>query len=191
MEHPTAHDFATCEHCIWYDLMSSQLNAFAPDFDKNHKILWDQYKSRCPHLLSQQKNTTHKGNGTHKGIWAGTLTVAPTDDLTRDDMITSIKKIMRQRSCPVKEFVWYLENTTAGLPHVHFMYRTESGGRIERKHFKRLWPIWNEDVKCGAGHRGGYHRPCHSETEYLAYVKKDDSPYHEDTWDTHKNNIFV
>lgn len=189
MANPTEHDFLTCAECLRYDKLSAQLNAFSPDFERKHSLLWREYVNSCPATKHNQPNKTHKGNGTHKGIWAGTLTVSPKDDLNKEDMIVAIKKIMRQKSCPVKEYVWYLENTTAGLPHVHFMYRTETGGRIERKHFKRLWHIWDEDTKCGAGHRGGYHRPCHSETEYLAYVKKDDSPDHEDTWDTHKNEI--
>jgi len=189
MANPTAHSSESCEGCIWHERACKEFLHDTHDFDRKWDLLWKQYINRCPALKAQQPTKSHKGNGTHKGIWAGTLTVSPKDELTKEDMITAIKKLMRQKSCPVKEYVWYLETTTAGLPHVHFMYRTESGGRIERKHFKRLWHIWDEDVKCGAGHRGGYHRPCHSETEYLAYVKKDDSPDHEDTWDAHKNNI--
>lgn len=191
MENTTAHDSYTCEGCLWHEKMCKELlHAADHDFDKQWDKLWKQYQQRCPALKAKLTNTKHKGNGTHKGIFAGTLTVAPTDEITQADMLIAIKKIMRQQSCPVKRYVWYLEHTMAGLPHIHFMYETHTGGRIERKHFKRIWKIWDEDTKCGAGHRGGYHRACHSETEYLAYVKKDGHTEHDDQWDAHPAELI-
>lgn len=173
-------------HCVPCQRYRQMLMAVPFDSYK-----FDAWYKNCEDILSRstctlhggKKVSTHKGNGRHKGLWAGTLTMSPADNKSKDDMITAIKKLMRQKSCPVKRYVWYLEHTEKGTPHVHFMYETESGGRIERKHFKRLWSLWDEDTKCGAGFRGGYHRECHSETEYLAYVKKDDSPDHEDFWE--------
>lgn len=183
---PTVHDPATCAACLLHESRCKEIAGLSNyDFDKQWDIALRAWRNSCP---AQKVTTTHKGNGTHKGIWAGTLTVSPKDVITAEDMVTAIKKLMRQKSCPVKRYVWYLEYTTAGLPHIHFMYETQSGGRIERKHFKRIWKIWDEDIKCGAGHRGGYMRACHSETEYLAYCKKDGLE-HEDEWDAHYGEL--
>lgn len=172
-----------CIHCQRYDQMLRE-------GESTESYGWTKWYKHCEDIRSRSACTkygghkpTHKGNGRHKGLWAGTLTMSPTDDKSQEDMIAAIKKLMRQKSCPVKRYVWYLEYTQAGLPHVHFLYETETGGRIERKHFKRVWSLWDEDSKCGAGFRGGYHRECHSEAEYLVYVQKDNSPVHENCWE--------
>lgn len=177
---------AACDSCGKWVIRDRELarpsNLSESEFNKLYKIMMNGFYS-CPiHFPKMAKRGTHKGNGRHKGIWSGTLTMSPSDDKTEEDMITAIKKLMRQKSCPVKRYAWYLEYTEAGTPHIHFVYETESGGRIERKHFKRMWSLWDEDTRCGAGFRGGYHRECHSESEYLSYIKKDNSPVHEDCW---------
>lgn len=173
----------TCDACIQFDkyLTANCLLVLEHKWDSiidnaRRTIL----KPGCPGY--KPKRGSHVGNGAPKGVFAGTLTMAPDDGLTKDDMLVAIHKVMQQQSCPVKRYVWYLEYTDAGLPHIHFMYETETGGRIEAKHFKRAWKIWNEKQRCGAGHRGGYHRPVHDEDEYKKYVQKDNSPDHEDTW---------
>jgi len=119
---------------------------------------------------------THQGNGTYQGQFAFTLTKSPDDQLTEFDMIKAVRKIMNQKSCPVKKYAWYLEYGDDELqthPHIHGMYETETQGRIEAKHFKRAWPIWDEKSKMGRGFRGGYHRPVRSEEGYADYIKKD------------------
>jgi len=131
----------------------------------------------CKHLASHDK--THVGNGKHNGAWAFTLTKAPTDSLTVGDMIAAVKKVLNQKSCPVKKYAWYLEYKgydAEGLPahpHIHGMYETVSGGRIESKHWKRAWKIWEETKCLGAGFRGGYHKPVADETAYTDYIAKD------------------
>lgn len=125
----------------------------------------------CP-LLKE----THQGNGTYQGQFAFTLTKSPDDQLTEFDMIKAVRKVMSQKSCPVKKYAWYLEYGDEDLkthPHIHGMYETETQGRIEAKHFKRAWPIWDEKTKMGRGFRGGYHRPVRSEEGYADYIKKD------------------
>lgn len=122
---------------------------------------------------------THKGNGAYLGQWAFTLTKSPKDDLTEEDMIKAARKLMAQQSCPVKYFAWYLEHKEGKKhPHIHGMYECEGGGRIEKKHFVRAWPIWGESKdnknKMGAGFRGGYHRPVKNEEGYLKYISEDD-----------------
>lgn len=126
------------------------------------------------HIKLDNGKTTHSGNGTYNGPFAFTLTKAPTDDLTEEDMIKAVKKLMKQKSCPVKKYAWYLEYGDADgkkHPHIHGMYETDTGGRIETKHFKRAWKIWDPDYKMGAGFRGGYHRPVKLEEQYTDYIK--------------------
>lgn len=119
---------------------------------------------------------SHSGNGAPMGPFAFTLTKAPTDGLSEDDMISAVRKLMSQKSCPVKKYAWYLEygdNETKTHPHIHGMYETEKGGRIESKHFKRAWPIWDESQRLGRGHRGGYHDVARNEGGYASYIKED------------------
>lgn len=130
----------------------------------------------CTHYRA---STTHVGNGTHKGLYAFTLTKSPTDPLSIGDMLAAVRKLMGQRSCPVKRYAWYFEDKGRDEfgeslhPHIHGIYETESGGRIEAKHFRRAWEIWNEKQPLGAGFRGGYHKPVYHEEEYKEYIKKD------------------
>jgi len=122
---------------------------------------------------------THVGNGTYKGAFAFTLNKSPSDPYTVGDMMIAVRKIMSQKSCPVIKYAWYYEekgrdaNNDPIHPHIHGMYETESGYRIETKHFKRAWPIWDPASPMGAGFRGGYHRPVRSDEGYSNYIKKD------------------
>lgn len=119
---------------------------------------------------------THQGNGTYQGAFAFTLTKSPDDQLTEFDMVKAVRKVMSQKSCPVKKYAWYLEYADEELkthPHIHGMYETETQGMIETKHWKRAWPVWDPKVKLGKGFRGGYHRPVRSEEGYADYIKKD------------------
>lgn len=120
---------------------------------------------------------SHVGNGAPQGRFAFTLTASPSDNLTKEDMIKAVRKLMAQKSCPVKYYAWYLEYgdlEEQTHPHIHGLYETNSGGRIEAKHFKRAWKIWDEKVRMGAGFRGGYHRPVRDNEAYSDYIKKYD-----------------
>lgn len=121
-----------------------------------------------------------EGNGKYLGKWAFTLTCSPDDKLSMDEMVIACRKIMAQKSCPVKYFAWYVEyrdvEQLTGY-HIHGIYETESGGRIEAKHFMRAWRIWDEKVALGKGFRGGYHRPVRSEEGYKDYIKKDEDKH--------------
>jgi len=119
---------------------------------------------------------THQGNGSYQGQFAFTLTKSPNDDMSEFDMIKAVRRILSQKSIPVTSYAWYLEysdNETKTHPHIHGMYETATKGRIEAKHFKRAWSIWDEKTKLGHGFRGGYHRPIRSEEGYSNYIKKD------------------
>lgn len=137
------------------------------------------------HLRTCKIFNGHKpreGNGAPKGRFAFTLTKSPTDPFTIEDMLNAVRKIMKQKSCPVAEYAWYYEdkgkddNGIPIHPHIHGMYETHTQGRIESKHFKRAWSIWGENdpsKRMGQGFRGGYHRPVRSDEAYNNYIKKD------------------
>lgn len=166
-------------HCKFYlDINARQKSAFNTsrfdsEFDRLHK-LWVKH---CIEFHGwKMPTTTHTGNGAHQGMFAFTLTKSTSDELSEEDMLKAVRKVMNQKSCPVKKFAWYLEYgdpETKQHPHIHGLYETESQGRIEAKHFKRAWPIWDERAKLGKGFRGGYHRPVLSEEGYSDYIAKD------------------
>lgn len=133
------------------------------------------------HQFKVEKPKHHIGNGKPKGLFAGTLTMSPSWGTNEEEMITAIKAIMRQKTVIVKKYIWYLEYTDAGIPHIHFLYETEKGGRITQQVFKRKWSWWDESVECGAGHKGGYHRHCAKENEYIDYISKCNGR-HENKW---------
>lgn len=120
-----------------------------------------------------------EGNGKYQGPFAFTLTKSPTDTLTIDDMIKAVRKVMKQTSFPVIKYAWYYEdkgkddNGNPLHPHIHGMYETIDGKRIESRHFKRAWPIWDPSQPQGQGFRGGYHRPVAHNEAYSDYIKKD------------------
>lgn len=129
---------------------------------------YEQFHGRPPLKAAKQ------GNGTYNGAFAFTLTKSPDDDLSEEDMIKAVRKIMNQKSIPTKAFAWYLEygdEDGKKHPHIHGMYETESGGMIETKHWKRAWPIWDPKTKLGNGFRGGYHRPVKHNECYNDYIK--------------------
>lgn len=125
------------------------------------------------------KKRVKVGNGAPSGAFAFTLTKSPKDAHTVGDMLTAVRKVLSQKSCPVAKYAWYYEekgrdeNGDPIHPHIHGMYETHSGGRIEAKHFMRAWPLWNEKKPLGAGFQGGYHRPVKHDEAYSNYIKKD------------------
>lgn len=144
-------------------------------FDKleNERI---EHAVSVHNMPDNRTKKTHSGNGAFQGAFAFTLTKSPDDQYTEFDMVKAVRKVMSQKSCPVKRYAWYLEygdSEKQTHPHIHGLYETETSGRIEAKHFKRAWPIWDEKTKLGRGHRGGYHRPVRSEEGYTDYIKKD------------------
>jgi len=160
------------EHCLLcleaWALFTIESNGGPPQMHL-FEDYWKQKRKCC-----NAEKKTHKGNGTHAGSFAFTLTKSPQDPLTEDHMIAAVKKIMSQKSCPVSKYAWYLEHKENQThPHIHGIYETTSMGRIEAKHFKRAWPIWDEKTPMGAGFRGGYHRPVKHGESYEDYISKD------------------
>lgn len=118
------------------------------------------------------------GNGRYNGPFAFTLTKSPKDNITVADMLKAVRKIMSQQSNPVIRYAWNYEDKGRDErgdpihPHIHGMYETASGGRVEAKHFKRAWNVWDENTPMGAGFRGGYHRPVRDNEKYEDYISK-------------------
>jgi len=168
-----SHDSVLCEACLKYEDWMRELgkshHLTPAEFEKLYANAKKQLQKDCPKL---RKDTSHKGNGTHNGLFAGTLTMSPEWGKTEEDIITAMNKILVQKTCPVEKYAWYLEQTENGTPHIHFIYETESGGRIHQKVFKRYWE-WDESIKCGKGHKGGYHSAVKSEIAYQEYIAKD------------------
>lgn len=165
-----------CQTCSLIKGLQFQcVNDYTPSGRKTWKDAMDLYLRHDPetHETAPPK-TTHSGNGTHQGWFAGTLTMSPDDGKTEHDMVIAIEKIMKQQTCPVDKYAWYVEYTKAGLAHIHFIYITPGGTRIHKKVFQRYW-MWEEprnNIK-GAGFRGGYHKPVDSLVAYKEYISKD------------------
>ena len=172
-----------CDYCKLWFVREQQLVMGSTmsdrEFDKQYTYVSDGF-AKCP-VHGYKKS--HKGaNGRPKGVFAGTLTMSPDDDLNQNDMIVAIKKVLNYKQSNVKRYAWYLELTKAGLPHIHFIYETNTSGRIKAQLFTRAWSKWDENKPCGLGHRGGYHKNCASTEDYKNYIKKDGSEFHEDKW---------
>lgn len=139
----------------------------------NHDGLCEWHGAPSWRKVRPVKPRHHIGNGKPKGLFAGTLTMSPKWDTNEEEMVSAIEKIFKQKTVVVKRFIWFLEYTADGTPHIHFIYETEKGGRITQQVFKRAWKWWDESETVGRGHKGGYHKHCHAETEYLDYISKD------------------
>lgn len=166
-------DGAECGMCcgVCRELDALMLaNADKPTFGKCNAMFMKHCKQ-----YHWPPSSSHPGNGAHMGPFAFTLTMSPNDNLTVDDMIAAARKLMSQKSCPVAVYAWFLEygdEEAMTHPHIHGMYETVSKGRIEAKHFKRAWPIWDEKVRMGFGFRGGYHKPVRDGVLYSNYISK-------------------
>lgn len=174
---PACFKFWVTDDMVLFDLIDDR------QYDKLFKQSLNEVRRNCPALAAKWARKFNRDRSNHKplGTWAGTLTMSPNDATNEEEMVSAIKKLFRQKTVPVQKYAWYLEYTANGLPHIHFIYRTASGGRIHQKVFRRVWKIWDETQNVGAGHRGGYHRLCHSEDEYMKYISKDQGR-HESNW---------
>jgi len=166
-----------CEKCDHY--LSVLCNGAPVASMATYTIKAQYIDDWCKHLDVHYKKNERRGNGTPSGAFAFTITKSPKDPYTVGDMLTAVRKVMTQKSCPVIKYAWYYEekgrdeNGDPIHPHIHGMYETATGGRIETKHFKRAWAIWEPTKPMGAGFRGGYHRSVRSEERYSDYIKKD------------------
>lgn len=170
------------QHCnTGQSIIQAQLglfNGYRPrwQLDNEFDKLWDKHCDHAVEVHNMPDNRCKKtANGKYKGPFAFTLTMSPSDGMTEEQMMFACRKIMEQQSQPVKKFAWYLEykdEDTKSHPHIHGMYETETGRRIEKKHWQRQWKIWDETIPLGQGFRGGYHRPVRKDEAYSSYIAK-------------------
>lgn len=173
----------SCPKCKWLEeVLFNTVDDYSMRGRSAYELAMKQYINHDPTTHEDKVVGSHKGNGKPNGIFAGTLTMSPTDPTNENEMCAAIHKIFTQRTVPVKRYAWYLEYTDANLPHVHFIYETDTGGRIHAKVFKRYWKTWDEKVKQGKGFRGGYHKLVESETAYTEYIAKDGNIRSKDSW---------
>lgn len=81
----------------------------------------------------------------------------------------------KEKAC---EWAFVKEHTQQGTPHIHGVYKTPSGRRIEKKYFKRYWDLWEEPndkdkPRNYHGHKGGYHQKARHAESYKAYMEKE------------------
>ena len=148
------------------------VDRFAPvDLGKPNMGL--TFKSRCnehaPKVDSRKADAST--------AYAFTLTMPP--DYEPKKPIEEVARLICEHGMTSKpyakaiQWAYVVEHTEAGTPHVHGMYKTESGRRIEQKYFKRYWPLWDEKIKLGHGHKGGYHQKARHTESYDAYIQKE------------------
>ena len=153
--------------CAECEFNAISTETYAQYLAKQHKHV------RFAHIHGNKQ--THEGNGKPKGAFAFTLTKSPNDDLTEEDMIAAVRKLMAYKSYEIKRYAWYLEHIDGkDHPHIHGMYELSTQGQIENKFFKRAWPIWDPKIRFGQGFRGGYHRPVRDGEQYDEYIAKQD-----------------
>lgn len=77
-------------------------------------------------------------------------------------------------------FAYVTEHSENGIEHIQGVYQTPSGRRISQKMFKRYtkcegYPngYWDEKVKLGQGHKGGYHQKVRHGQSYEGYLEKE------------------
>lgn len=99
----------------------------------------------------------------------------PIEELARLIMTSGLTSTPAERA---SQWAFVKEYTEAGVPHIHGVYKTRSGRRIEQKYFKRFWKIWDEKVPLGQGHKGGYHAKARNNQCYAAYMEKEGEVVH-------------
>jgi len=138
---------------------------------------------KCMKLYIVDKHALHPDNNKHPRSaesgteYAFTLTMPP-DHQPAIPLPEVAKKILEYglTNKPYEKatkWAYVLEHTEKGTPHIHGVYQTESGRRLSSKYFKRYWPLWDEKVILGHGHKGGYHQKARHTESYAAYLEKE------------------
>jgi hypothetical protein len=128
-------------------------------------------------LKTVPKSNVHANTADPTTSYAFTLTMPPSYVSTKP--LSEVASLILQKGLTNKpyekasEWAYVLEHTDQGTPHIHGMYKTQSGRRISSKYFNRYWPLWDEKVKLGHGHKGGYHQKTRHDQSYDAYLEKE------------------
>lgn len=131
-------------------------------------------QTRCKKMAEMtQQHTMHlRLSHKPKKTFAFTLTTNKQGKEVENEMVFATHRIYMQNTTPIEEGAAYLEYTEEGRPHIHGWYKTEDGGRVFSKTFKRCWPTWGEK----RGHTkfaGGFHEEMKSD-RYKDYAAAED-----------------
>jgi len=158
-------DFPDCEDCYlqFNHVIGQSLNVYCPIH---------------PDPTPPPQKPKHKLAAIEGTEYAFTLTMPP-DYVSKLPIDVAARKIleMGQTSKPqyeyATEWAYVIEHTDKGTPHIHGVYKTPSGKRIEQKYFKRHWDLWDEKINLGHGHKGGYHQKARHSESYANYMSKE------------------
>jgi len=126
----------------------------------------------------------HANKADKDTAYAFTLTIPtgsqPVKPLTEVAKLIMVNGLTNKPYEKATQWAYVLEHTDAGTPHIHGMYKTNSGRRIASKYFQRYHqikgvsgPFWEEKVHLGHGHKGGYHQKARHNESYEAYMQKE------------------
>lgn len=139
-----------CETCERYRKIAADDTPRSPEDGLAYNIWfletiipeWEKHRKECS---KKQKE------------FAFTFTTNLNTELeVQKEMCDSVHKLFDQKTIPVEEGEAYLEYTEQGRPHIHGWYKTEDGGRIFAKVFRRCWSYWGEKDR-QKKFAGGYH----------------------------------
>jgi len=128
------------------------------------------------YVIDRDLKKTHGNKADTSTSYAATLTMPP-DYVLKKPLIEVAKMIMEHGLTnkpyqKASKWVIVLEHADTNQ-HVHIWYKTDSGRRIATKYFKRYHPLWDENVKLGSGHKGGYHQKTRHDQSYEGYLAKE------------------
>lgn len=185
-----------CSTCVrpWESKTVREPNTKYPDCSDcylyfNH-VLNDYYNCYCDIHQEQVIPTPDRRKADPNCEYAFTLTMPP-DYQPKKPIEEAARLIMEhgwssntnkkgtpsnaEKAC---EWAFVKEHTEKGTPHVHGVYKTPSGRRIEAKYFNRYWDLWTEPTENKKGnnyhgHKGGYHCKARHSESYKAYMEKE------------------
>lgn len=175
---PVLHDCCRKNYALW-----QQYSKWAPALTKlpDEWVEDPECNSLCPKvraiLLHKTVAPRHALAAKPETEYAFTLTMPP--DYTPPKPIEEAVRLIMTNGLTNKPYekaeswAFVKEHTDKGTPHIHGVYKTPSGRRISTKYFARYWPLWDEKVKLGSGHKGGYHSPARHSESLAAYMEKE------------------
>lgn len=172
-----------CSKCVYSHELEYQKETLRTDCE-------DCYVQKCPvlgdyiphycgeHVPSPPPRKENPKKADQETEYAFTLNMPP-GHASESALIKAAESILRHGLTPSAPYekpcygAYVVETTEVGTPHVHGVYKTPSGRRISSKYFKRYWPLWDEKVHLGHGHKGGYHQKARHAESYSAYMAKE------------------
>lgn len=166
---------------VAYDTLAQQLQSKCGCYHGTATTFWycdehhEEYLETLVASTPKPKQNSQKADPDTS--YAFTLTIPPTYQCKKP--LEEVAQLILKNGLTNKPYekasrwAYVLEHTESGTPHIHGMYQTPSGRRISNKYFERYHPLWDEKVKLGHGHKGGYHQKTRHNESYEAYMTKE------------------